>query len=162
MKVLFVCTGNICRSPTAEAVLRAKAAARGLGDRVLADSAGTHAYHLGEPPDPRTCEAAAARGYPMIGMHARKVGAADFKAFDLVFAMDRGHHAILRRLAPRGLESRLRLFMELAPDWDTPDMPDPYYGGLEGFERVLDICETAIEALLGEIGAAPRPAPHGR
>lgn len=151
MKVLFVCTGNICRSPTAEAVFRAKAAARGLGQRVFADSAGTHAYHVGEPPDPRTADAARRRGYPMNGMFARKVSAGDFRAFDLVVAMDEGHFRLLRRLAPAGAHEKLRLFMELVREAARRDVPDPYYGGPDGFEHVLDIVETGVEALLDEV-----------
>jgi protein-tyrosine phosphatase len=150
MKVLFVCTGNICRSPTAEAVFRAKAAARGLSDRVFADSAGTHGYHIGDPPDPRTADAARRRGYPMTGMFARKVSAADFRAFDLVVAMDEGHFGLLQRLAPRNSE-KLRLFMDLVREATHRDVPDPYYGGPDGFDHVLDLVEAGIDALLDEI-----------
>jgi len=153
MKVLFVCTGNICRSPTAEAVFRAKAAARGIGERVFADSAGTHGYHIGDPPDPRSCDAARRRGYPMNGMFARKVSAADFRAFDIVVAMDEGHFRLLRRLAPPDAHAKLRLFMELVREATHRDVPDPYYGGPEGFDEVLDLVETGVDALLDEIEA---------
>jgi protein-tyrosine phosphatase len=161
MKVLFVCTGNICRSPTAEAVFRAKAAARGMGERVFADSAGTHGYHVGDPPDPRTADAARRRGYPMTGMFARKVSAADFQAFDFVVAMDEGHHRLLERMAPRGGKAKLRLFMDLVREATHRDVPDPYYGGPEGFDHVLDLVEAGIDALLDEIEArlASAPAP---
>ncbi len=151
MKVLFVCTGNICRSPTAEAVFRAKAAARGLGDRVFADSAGTHGYHVGDPPDPRTCDAARRRGYPVTGMFARKVSAADFRAFDFVVAMDEGHLRLLQRMAPRDARAKLRLFMALVREATHRDVPDPYYGGAQGFEEVLDLVEAGVDALLDEI-----------
>ena len=158
MKVLFVCTGNICRSPTAEAVFRAMAAQRGLGTRVFADSSGTHGYHIGDPPDPRTCDAAARRGYPMIGMVARKTSAADFAAFDIVVAMDQGHFQALKRLAPREAASKLRLFMDYVRDAKSRDVPDPYYGGPSGFEDVLDIVEAGVTALLDEIEAKLKAA----
>ena len=154
MKVLFVCTGNICRSPTAEAVLRAMAMKRGLGERVFAASAGTHGYHIGEAPDPRTQDAALRRGYPMTGQFARKVSATDFGAFDFVVAMDQGHYRALKRLAPAGSAAKLRLFMDLVAEAATRDVPDPYYGGPNGFEDVLDIVEAGVTALLDEIEAA--------
>ena len=158
MKILFVCTGNICRSPTAEAVLRAHATKRGLGERVFADSAGTHGYHVGDPPDPRTRDAAQRRGYPMAGMFARKVTKADFRAFDLVVAMDEGHFEILGRLAPADARPKLRLFMDLVREAKHRDVPDPYYGGPHGFEHVLDLVETGVDALLDEIEAGMKAA----
>ncbi len=148
VKVLFVCTGNICRSPTAEAVLRARAARRGLGDRILAASAGTHGYHIGEAPDPRTRAAASRRGYAMTGMLARRVTRADFAAFDLIVAMDSGHFAALERMAPAQHRGKLRRFMDFAPAPGASDVQDPYYGGAQGFEHVLDVIEAGIEALI--------------
>jgi protein-tyrosine phosphatase len=158
MKVLFVCTGNICRSPTAEAVFRGLATRRGLDGRVFADSAGTHGYHVGDPPDPRARDAAARRGYPMTGMVARKLTAADFLAFDLVVAMDEGHLEILQRRAPADARGKLRLFMELMREASHRDVPDPYYGGREGFEQVLDLVEAGVAALLDEIEARLKAA----
>ncbi|MBF0324777.1 MAG: low molecular weight phosphotyrosine protein phosphatase [Alphaproteobacteria bacterium] len=148
IKVLFVCTGNICRSPTAEGVFRALVAAEGLVDRIGWDSAGTHGYHVGEPPDQRSTAAAARRGIAMADLRARKVAAADFDEFDLVLAMDRSHHDILARLCPKGREERLALFMDFAPAWGIKDVPDPYYGGADGFERVLDMIEAGARGVL--------------
>lgn len=153
MKVLFVCTGNICRSPTAEGVFRALVTAEGLDDRIGTDSAGTHGYHVGEPPDQRSTAAARRRGIPLDDLRARKVSAADFEHFDLVLAMDRGHHDILSRLCPKGREQRLALFMDFAPDWGIKDVPDPYYGGSDGFERVLDMIEDGARGVLHHLKA---------
>jgi protein-tyrosine phosphatase len=148
IKVLFVCTGNICRSPTAEGVFRALVAAEGLGDRIATDSAGTHGYHIGAPPDQRSSAAARRRGVVLDDLRARKVSVADFDEFDLVLAMDRSHHDILARLCPKGREGRLALFMDFAPGWGIKDVPDPYYGGADGFERVLDMIEAGAHGVL--------------
>ncbi|MBU6234421.1 MAG: low molecular weight phosphotyrosine protein phosphatase [Alphaproteobacteria bacterium] len=136
MKILFVCTGNICRSPTAHGVFRDKVAALGLP--YFCDSAGTHAYHVGEPPDIRTQYAAKARGYDLSGLRARKVTHDDFKDFDLILCMDAGHKLILERAAPKAYHHKIRMF-------DAVDVGDPYYGGEEGFERVLDQIEAACD-----------------
>jgi protein-tyrosine phosphatase len=140
-RILLVCTGNICRSPTAEGVLRARAAARGLGHLIHADSAGIHSYHAGEPPDPRTIRAAAARGYDLSPLRARVVTPRDFDRFDLLLGMDSGHVEALRRMAPRGLAAKVEPF-------DLEDVEDPYYGGPAGFERVLDQIERRVDVLL--------------
>ncbi|HYE52548.1 MAG TPA: low molecular weight protein-tyrosine-phosphatase [Azospirillaceae bacterium] len=151
--VLFVCTGNICRSPTADGVFRHKVAAAGLGSRVLVDGAGTHAYHVGEPPDPRTVACARRRGYDLSPLRARKVRADDFIRFDLVLAMDRGHKGILERLAPTpAARSRIHLFTDFAPaPLRGRDVPDPYYGGEPHFTEVLDMVEAGADALLDEV-----------
>jgi low molecular weight protein-tyrosine phosphatase len=148
VKVLFVCMGNICRSPTAEAVFRARVEQEGLGDRVFIDSAGTHDYHIGEPPDSRMQRAAAKRGYDMSDLRGRQVGREDFGRFDYVLAMDENNLAILERLRPRDAESHLGLFLEFAGRHEEREVPDPYYGGSEGFERVLDMVEDAADGLL--------------
>ncbi len=153
VRVLFVCTGNICRSPTAEGVFRALVARAGLAGRVEADSAGTHGAHVGEPPDARSAAAARSRGIVLDSLRARQVAAADFAAFDLVLAMDRGHHAQLARLCPPGRADRLRLFMDFAPDLGIRDVPDPYYGAGDGFARVLDLIEAGCDGLLAHIRA---------
>jgi protein-tyrosine phosphatase len=153
VKVLFVCTGNICRSPTAEGVFRAVVAREGLTARIGVDSAGTHAYHVGEPPDRRSSEAARRRGVELKDQRARQVARSDFAEFDLVLAMDRGHYAHLARLCPPGGDSRLRLFLSFAPHLGIDDVPDPYYGAGDGFERVLDMIEAGSEGLLEHIRA---------
>ena len=147
MKILFVCLGNICRSPTAEGVVRSIAAREFPGVPVEVDSAGTADYHVGEPPDRRSVAAARRRGYDLSGLRARQVTAADFSHFDYILAMDRANLAELERSGARG-RAHLGLFMEFAPGGDT-EVPDPYYGGSEDFERVLDLCEAGARGLLG-------------
>ena len=148
MRILFVCLGNICRSPTAEVVFRA-VALRDAPDLTLEiDSAGTAGYHVGELPDQRTRQAAARRGYDMSALRARVVEAEDFERFDLILAMDSENLRALERRAPAEARSRLRLFLEFAPDAGISEVPDPYYGGPNGFEDVLDLIETASRGLL--------------
>jgi protein-tyrosine phosphatase len=130
--VLFVCTGNICRSPTAEGVFRSLVDHAGLDDAVVVESAGTIAFHIGEPPDQRTQAAAAARGVDLSKQKARQIEAADFTRFDIIVAMDRSHHRELLGRAPDGSEDRIRLFMDYAPRNGIRDVPDPYYGGIGG------------------------------
>jgi protein-tyrosine phosphatase len=146
--VVFVCTGNICRSPTAEGVFLKLAGDAGLSGGIVIDSAGTHGYHVGEPPDARTREAAARRGYDLSGLRARKFQQEDFHRFDLVLAMDRDNHALLARLAQPAQAPKLKMMMEYARRFREFDVPDPYYGGAEGFERVLDMIEDAARGLL--------------
>jgi protein-tyrosine phosphatase len=136
IRVLMVCLGNICRSPTAEAVLRHRLAAAGLADRVEVDSAGTGGWHIGDPPDARSQHHAARRGYDLSGLRARRVAEDDFHRFDLILAMDEANLADLRRLAPARYAAEVRLFAEV-------EVPDPYTGGAAGFERVLDLAEAA-------------------
>ncbi len=148
--VLFVCTGNICRSPTADGVFRRLVADAGLD--VLVDSSGTHGYHIGDPPDPRSIKAARTRGYDLSPLRARKLVVADFTRFDLILAMDRGHLEIMQRLAPAGATAELALFSQFAPaPWRGRDVPDPYYGGAEGFLEVLDMVEAGAKALLARV-----------
>ena len=151
-RVLFVCTGNICRSPTAEGVARHFIQAAGLADSIEVDSAGTNGYHAGEAPDPRTRKVAQSRGYDLSGLRARKLEVLDFQRFDLILAMDRGHLEIMQRLCPEVYQPRLRLFMEYARDSEFDEVPDPYYGNAEGFERVLDLCESGVEGWLIRLG----------
>ena len=151
VKVLFVCMGNICRSPTAHGVFRALVQQEGLADRIEIDSAGTHAYHVGEPPDARAQEHARRRGYDLSGLRARQVMREDFEYFELILAMDRGHLEILRRIAPPRHRHKLRLFMEFAEERRGDEVPDPYYGGPGGFERVLDMVEAAARGLLAQL-----------
>lgn len=140
--------GNICRSPTAEGVFRHLLEERDLADRFVVDSAGTHAYHVGDPPDPRAIEAAAARGIDLRGIRARRVERDDFERFDLVLAMDDDNMAILMRKCPGDYRDRLQRFLAYAPDTRRRNVPDPYYGSGNGFEEVLDLVEAASRGLL--------------
>lgn len=151
VKVLFVCMGNICRSPTAEAVFRHYVEQEGLAGQIHIDSAGTHDYHLGEAPDARTQRAAKQRGYDMSKLRGRQVEAGDFKLFDYVLAMDEANLAILEQLRPRDAESHLGLFLQFAERHSEREVPDPYFGGADGFERVLDMVEDACCGLLRHI-----------
>ena len=151
--VLFVCMGNICRSPTAEAVFRTMADDAGLSDFVHADSAGTHSYHIGDPPDLRAQAAAARRGYDLSKLRARRVEQVDFERFDLVLAMDRDNHAFLVKLATPSTSHKLGLMLKYARSAPTLEVPDPYYGGDAGFEAVLDMLEDASRGLLDALRA---------
>lgn len=149
--VLFVCTGNICRSPTAEGRFRAMVAERGLEARFAVDSAATDDYHIGKGPDPRTVQAAARRGLDLSLLRARQVSRADFTEFDFVVAMDRGHLSILQGLAPPGALAEVSLFLDHAPHTGLRDVPDPYFGGPDGFEEVLDLIDAGCTGLLDHI-----------
>lgn len=151
--VIFCCTGNICRSPTAEGMFLQKVADANLSDRIRVDSAGTHGYHVGEAPDARAVVAARARGYELSGLRARQFEREDFERFDLVLAMDYANRAFLARMAPAAQSHKLRLMMEYARRHAVPEVPDPYGGKPRGFERVLDLLEDATEGLLDAIRA---------
>jgi protein-tyrosine phosphatase len=153
VRILVVCTGNICRSPTAEGVLRAAVARRGLAARVEVESAGTHDYHIGEAPDSRSIRHAKQRGYDLTALRASQVAHDDFNRFDYMLAMDHGHLAILRSIAPPRSRARLGLFLDESVQWKGRDVPDPYYGGPEGFEQVLDMVEEAAERWADRIAA---------
>jgi protein-tyrosine phosphatase len=154
--VLFVCMGNICRSPIAEGVFRHAAAQAGLLERIQIDSAGTHGYHAGEPPDRRATLAARSRGYDIAGIRARQLERADFAHFDWIFAMDQANMRTLVEMRPRDYAGHLGLYLDLAPEVGAREMPDPYYGGPEGFERVLDLTERVTPALLARLTRAMR------
>jgi protein-tyrosine phosphatase len=153
-KVLLVCMGNICRSPIAEGVLRKVLENSGLAKLVDVDSAGTHGYHVGEPPDPRAIAVAGRRGYDIKALRARRVRRDDFSAFDLVLAMDRENLANLLEICPPVYQSRVKLLLSYSRDIDIHEVPDPYYGGEAGFEAVLAMVENAalglVEALRRE------------
>ena len=149
--VLMVCMGNICRSPTAEAMLRAKLAAAGLDARVRVDSAGTHGYHVGDPPDARAQRHARTRGVDLSGLRARRVVEDDFDRFDLVLAMDEDNLAELQRLGPADHPNRPRLLLEFASRAAAREVPDPYFGGPDGFEHVLNLIEDACDGLVDHL-----------
>lgn len=153
MRVLFVCTGNICRSPTAEAVFRYRAAEAGISAET--DSAGTHDYHVGNPPDPRSIQAAAARGIEMNALRARQVAREDYDTFDLIVALDTGHLEILERERPGDARAELCLLMDFASGIGGGNVPDPYYGGEAGFEHVLDLIEAGVSGIIADISRRP-------
>lgn len=151
VKVLFVCMGNICRSPTAEGVFRHVVEQADLAHLIETDSAGTHAYHVGEPPDKRAQQTAKSRGLDISDLRGRKAVEEDFQQFDYVLAMDTDNYYMLSDLCPLGMESRLSLFLSFADELDVTDVPDPYYGGAKGFEYVFDLVEAASKGLLEHI-----------
>lgn len=148
VSICFVCLGNICRSPTAEAVMRAQVEAAGLGDRIVIDSAGTGDWHVGKAPDERAQRAGRTRGYDLSPLRARQVTVADFERFDLLLAMDETNLRNLERICPAQRRERVRLLMEFAPHAAGREVVDPYFGGSAGFEAVLDQVEAACEGLL--------------
>ncbi len=150
--ILFICLGNICRSPTAKALFDYKLGRAGLD--VLTDSAGTIGYHAGHPPDVRAVEYAGKWGLDITAERARQVTVADFYRFDCIYAMDRSNLADLQAMAPDDARAEIALIMSLAPDYGLDEVPDPYYGLADGFERVLDMLEVAAERLVSELLAA--------
>ena len=151
IKVLIVCMGNICRSPTGQGVLEKLVQEAGLADRIEIDSAGTHAYHTGERPDGRATKTALKRGIDLSGQKARRVREEDFHHYDYVLAMDSNNLQDLLAICPHEHRDKVNLFLAYADDLHAQDVPDPYYGGNTGFERVLDLVEAGAQALLADI-----------
>lgn len=151
VRVLFVCMGNICRSPTAQGAFAMLVKQQGMEDTIEIDSAGTHAYHIGEPPDRRAQASAMQRGIDLSTQRARLIEKADFEKFDYVLAMDEENYQNLAALCPDSHKQRLKLLMEFAPHLNQREVPDPYYGGTSGFERVMDMVESAAQGLLDDI-----------
>ncbi len=147
-QVLFVCLGNICRSPTAHGVFARQVADAGLAEEIVVDSAGTGAWHVGEPPDGRATEAARARGYDLGWLRARQVSPADFERFDYILVMDKNNLGHLQAMQPAEYGGHLGLFLDFHPHPPVREVPDPYYGGDDGFDRVLDLVEEASRGLL--------------
>ena len=151
VRILFVCTGNICRSPTAEGVFRHLAHAAGHRDTIETDSVGLGGWHVGDPPDRRAIEAAARRGFDLSDLRARQIRVADYAEFDLLLAMDRGHYREMVGRAPRESVDKVRMFMEAARGEAAPSVPDPYYGAHAGFDQVLDMIEEGARAWLRDL-----------
>ena len=151
VRVLFVCMGNICRSPTAQGVFESLLEKEGLVSEVDVDSAGTHGYHVGKAPDHRATSAASRRGVDLSQQHARKVRPSDFERFDYVLVMDNDNYSLMEAVCPTGHQEKLELFLNYAGHLGVSEVPDPYYGGGNGFEQVLDLVEAASEGLLNHI-----------
>ena len=151
ISVLFVCMGNICRSPTAEGVFRHIVNEKNLQDIIKIDSAGTHAYHIGESPDARSQATAKSRGVDISAQKARKVKATDFERYDYVIAMDHSNYENLKSLSTVEQQRKIHLFMDFTSAWDNTEVPDPYYGGADGFNNVFDMVQSASEGLLNTI-----------
>jgi protein-tyrosine phosphatase len=151
IEVLFVCMGNICRSPTAHGVFEALVKANGLAHQIVVDSAGTHAYHVGEQPDKRSQQTALAKGIDLSYQRARKVSQDDMYQYDYIIAMDRNNYRDLAAMCPNGLGKKLHLFLDFAQELDDEEVPDPYYGGKGGFERVFNMVHAASAGLLEDI-----------
>ncbi len=156
VRVLFVCMGNICRSPMAEGMFRKALRDAGLEGQIETDSAGTHAYHIGSPPDPRAQQAIRQRGVDISGLRGRKVDDADFERFDYILAMDGDNMDRLMRRAPARHQGKVRRLLAFSRKYPNLDVVDPYYGGPQGFEENLDMIEDAVQGLLREINANPR------
>lgn len=151
VSVVFVCMGNICRSPTAEGVFRNLIQQEGLSEWITTDSAGTHAYHIGEQPDRRAQQTARTRGIDLSDLRGRQAIESDFYEFDYVLAMDDENYSILKDICPSGLEEKLSLFLDFSNEYPETQVPDPYYGGDQGFEHVFDLVESASQGLLADI-----------
>lgn len=155
MRILMVCTGNVCRSPTAEVVLRQRVDKAGLSHRIEVDSAGTHASKsTSQPPDERSVAHAARRGYDLLSVRARRITKSDFEVFDLILAMDEENLSNLRKACPPEYHPKIRLMMNYATARAPRVIPDPYYGAATGFEWVLDLIEAACDGLIAELGAS--------
>ena len=150
-RILFVCMGNICRSPTAEGLLIEKVNAENASLKFEIDSCGTHDYHLGHPPDTRSQEAAAQRGIDLSGLRSRKIRSSDFEYYDLILVMDNLNRENLMYICPDDHKYKIKLMLDYLPGHSLDEVPDPYYGGERGFEEVLDILEEAIEALYEDL-----------
>lgn len=148
VKVLFICMGNICRSPIAEGVFRDKVCKAGFSNQVVVDSAGTHAYHSKEPPDIRAQRVAIERGIDISSLRARSVKSDDFSSFDHILAMDQYNFSELTQNCPSEYLYKIKLLMDYAPQWKTREIPDPYYGGSNGFARVIDMVDDAADGFL--------------
>lgn len=151
IQILFVCMGNICRSPMAEGVFRQLVLQEKLAQHINTDSAGTHAYHIGEPPDQRAQATARQRGVDISDLRARRVNINDFSRFQYILAMDRDNLTLLQEACPLDYQNRLQLMLDFAPQLEQKEVPDPYYGGQRGFDRVYDLVEAASLGLLTDI-----------